>query len=173
MDQFNFELSLAGYMPFLNGYAKRFALEEEDRQDLVSDTLLQALDKKAYFREGGESKLRGWLVTIMTNIFINNYHKRMRYATDHYDNEQMTLLTEQQKYSKDTDSDSIREELSDVVKRSLSVIDYRILMAFAHGYAYEQISEIMDLPIGTVKSKIFLARKKVMRNIKLNDYDKD
>lgn len=168
---FNFDQQLADYMPFLDGYARRFALEDEDRQDLVSDTLLKALDKKAYFREGGESQFRGWLVTVMTNIFINNYRKGVRYATDHYDNEQMTQLTEQRQYSKDTDSDSIREELADVVKRSLSVIDYRILMAHANGYAYEQISEIMELPIGTIKSKIFMARKKVMKNIKSNDYE--
>lgn len=169
--EFNFEQKLSDYMPFLNNYAKRFALEEEDRQDLVSDTLLKALDKKSYFREGGERQFRGWLVTVMTNIFINNYRRGVRNATDNYDNEQMTLLTEQRQYSKDTDSDSIRDELSDVIRRSLSIIEYRILMAYANGYAYEQISEIMELPLGTIKSKIFAARKKVMKNIKMNDYE--
>lgn len=171
MENFNFEQQVANYMPFLNGYSKRFFLDDEDRQDLVSDTILKALDKKEYFREGDENGLRGWLVTVMTRIFINNYRRESRYATDHYDNEQMTLLTEQKQYSKDTDADSICDELSEVVKRSLSALDYRILMAFANGYAYEQISEIMELPVGTVKSKIFLARKKVMKNIKSNDYE--
>lgn len=165
---FNFEQQLTDYMPFLNDYAKRFGLDEEDRLDLVSDTLLKALDNKGKYRDYGGSNLKGWLVTVMTNIFINSYRKMVRNATDHYDNEQMTLLTEQKYYSRDTDSDCICEESAEVIKRSLTVIDYRILMAYANGYTYEQISEIMEFPVGTVKSKIFLARRKVINNMKNN-----
>lgn len=163
--EFDFNSQLIENMSYLNSYARKFSSDEEERKDLVSETLLKALDKKDYFRIGSEVNFRAWLITIMTNLFINNYRKNERYAMDHYDNEQMALLTEQQRYSQDADSDFIYQELSDIVRQSLSLIDYRVFMAFVNGYAYEQIAEIMDLPLGTVKSKIFGARKKIIRNI--------
>lgn len=163
--EFDFNSQLVENMPYLNNYARKFSLSEDERKDLVSETLLKALDKKDYFRIGSEMNFRAWLIKIMTNLFINNYRKNERYAMDHYDNEKMALLTEQQKYSQAADSEFIYQELCDIVRQSLSLIDYRVFMAFINGYAYEQIAEIMELPLGTVKSKIFGARKKIIRNI--------
>ena len=163
--KFDFNSQLIENMPYLKKYVLKFSLDEEERKDLVSETVLKALDKKEHFRIGAEMNFRAWLVTIMTNLFINNYRKNKRYATDHYDNAQMALLSEQQKYSSAADSDFIYQELSDVVRQSLSLSEYRVFMGFVNGYGYEQIAEIMELPLGTVKSKIFGARKKIIRNI--------
>ena len=168
---FDFNSILADNMIYLNNYATKFLLDGEDRKDLVSETILKALDKKEYFRQGSETNFRAWLITLMTNIFINNYRKSARYALDTYDNEQMALLTEQRKYSHSADSESIYQELSDTIVRSLSLVDYRVLMAHVNGYSYQQIAEIMELPLGTIKSKIFLAREKIVRNLKKGDYE--
>lgn len=163
--EFDFDSLLIESMSYLQNYARKFALDEDDRNDLVSETILKALDKKDYFRQGNDMNFRAWLITIMTNTFINNYRKNEKHKVDNYDNEQMALLTEQQRYSRSADSDFIYKELVDLVRSSLSSVDYRIFMGFVNGYGYEQIAEIMGLPLGTVKSKIFGARKKVIINI--------
>lgn len=163
--EFDFDSLLIKNMSYLKNYAKRFALDEDDRNDLVSETILKALDKKNYFHQGNDMNFRAWLITIMTNTFINIYRKKEKYKVDNYDNEHMALLTEQQRFSQSADSDFIYKELVDLVKSSLSSDDYRIFMGFVNGYGYEQIAEIMEIPLGTVKSKIFGARKKVIINI--------
>lgn len=169
--EFDFDNQIVSNIPYLKNYAKRFSLKEEEAEDLTSDTFLKALEKREYFRQGDGTNFRGWLVTIMTNLFINKYRLGKRQATDNYDNEEIVLLAEQKKYSKSTDSDFINRELFDLVKLTLSPIDYRVIMAYANGYAYEQISEIMEISLGTIKSKIFSARKKLIEIIKTEGYE--
>ena len=83
----------------------------------------------------------------------------------------MALLAGQGRFSQSTDADFILKELSDLVKRSLSQIDYRAWGGFLNGFGYEQIAEVMNLPLGTVKSKINGARKKIIKNLKCNYYE--
>lgn len=169
--EFDFDNQIVSNIPYLKNYAKRFSLKEEEAEDLTSDTFLKALEKREYFRQVDKTNFRGWLVTIMTNLFINKYRMDKRQATDNYDNEEIVLLSEQKKYSKNTDADFINTELFDLIKLTLSPIDYRIIMAYANGYAYEQISEIMEISLGTIKSKIFSTRKKLIETIKKEGYE--
>lgn len=169
--EFDFNSQLIASRQYLDNFARKFALGDDDRRDLVSETILKALDKRNYFYEGNEKNFRSWLITIMTNIFINIYRKNERVGFDNYDNEQMALLSEQSQYSRSADADFLFKELSDLVKCSLSQIDYRVFMGHVNGYAYEQIAEVMDLPLGTVKSKINGARKKIIKNLKSNCYE--
>lgn len=166
---FDFDSLVSKFIPFLDNYAKKFCLAEDDRKDLVSETILKALDKKQLFRQGDESQFKGWLVTILKNSFINLYRKEERNATDNYDNEQMASISEMKRYSQDADSDSIYYELQEQVKASLSPVEFRIFMAYVNGYGYEQIAEIMNIPIGTIKSRIHFSRNKIKTNIKKNE----
>ena len=169
--EFDFNSQLIANRQYLDNFARKFALGEDDRKDLVSETILKALDKRDYFYEGNEKNFRSWLITIMTNIFINNYRRNERVGIDNYDNEQMALLAGQGRFSQSTDADFNFKELSDLVKRSLSQIDYRVFMGHVNGFGYEQIAEVMNLPLGTVKSKINGARKKIIKNLKCNYYE--
>lgn len=168
---FEFATQIANSIPFLDEYAKRFFLNEDDRKDLVSETILKALDKKELFRQGNIGEFKGWLITILKNSFINLYRKKERQATDNYDNEQMALISEIKRYSQDADSDSTYYELQELVKTSLKGADFRIFMAYVNGYAYEQIAEIMNMPIGTIKSKIHFSKNKIKANIKSLNYE--
>lgn len=78
----------------------------------------------------------------------------------------MASISEMKRYSQDADSDSIYFELQEQVKASLSPVEFRIFMAYVNGYGYEQIAEIMNIPIGTIKSRIHFSRNKIKTNIK-------
>lgn len=108
----------------------------------------------------------------MYNMFVNNFRRSCRTPLESYDKNDLIVLVESSRFSEDADSDILLEELNEIVNDSyISVIDRRIILAFANGYAYQQISEIMELPIGTIKSKIHFARKRL--NSKLEKYEQD
>lgn len=161
----DFDKSIVDMIPYLNQYSRRFMLSEEDREDLVSNTVLKVLDKRDYFKEGGEGELRAWVCTVMKNIMINDYRKSNNEKTDHYSNEEFQLVTEQKFYSKDSDSDILYEELFETVKSIARPVDFRIFMAYVNGYTYEQISEILEIPFGTVKSRIHFFRKRLINHL--------
>lgn len=170
---FDFETELSKQYDSLYRLSWKFDLSDEDRQDLVADTMLQALEKKDKFRpdENGNTNFQGWLYTIMYNKFVNNFRRSSVASFESYDKNDLIVLVESSRFSEDADSDVLLEEVSEVVNTSINVIDRRILLAFANGYAYQQISEILELPIGTIKSKIHLARKRLKS--KLEKYEQD
>lgn len=96
---------------------------------------------------------------------INNYRKSNNEKTDHYSNEEFQLVTEHKFYSKDSDSDILYEELFEIVKSIARPADFRIFMAYVNGYTYEQISEILEIPFGTVKSRIYFFRKRLINHL--------
>lgn len=169
--KFNFDTQITENIPFLNNYARRFVRDEDERKDLVSDTILKALDKKEYFHEGDERNFQAWLIVILRNSFINTYRKDGRNATDSYDNEQMSLIGELKRYSQEADADSIYYELQELVRISLTPLELRMFMAYVNGYSYEQISEIMEIPVGTIKSKMHFSRNKIKANIKKMNHE--
>lgn len=169
--KFNFDTQITENIPFLNNYARRFVRDEDERKDLVSDTILRALDKKEYFHEGDERNFQAWLIVILRNSFINTYRKDGRNATDSYDNEQMSLISELKRHSQEADADSIYYELQELVRISLTPLELRMFMAYVNGYSYEQISEIMEIPVGTIKSKMHFSRNKIKANIKKMNHE--
>lgn len=173
-EEFDFETELSKQYDYLYRLCWKFDLSDEDRQDLVADTMLQALEKKDKFRpdENGNINFQGWLYTIMYNMFVNNFRRSCRTPLESYDKNDLIVLVESSRFSEDADSDILLEEVNEIVNDSyISVIDRRIILAFANGYAYQQISEIMELSIGTIKSKIHFARKRL--NSKLEKYEQD
>ncbi len=138
----------------------------DDAYDLLQDTTLKALDNEDKFAEG--TNFKGWVFTIMRNIFINNYRRTSRAATvvDTTDNLYLLNLGESATIESPEESYGAAE-----ITKAISEFsdDYRIPFSMhVAGYKYNEIADRMGLPLGTVKSRIFFARKKLQE--RFSDY---
>lgn len=143
----------------LKPFAMNMTRSVEDTEDLIQDTLVRAISNFDKFQEG--TNVKAWLYTIMKNIFINNYRKKSKFnfVRDDSDNGYMINLSTQKTFNL-VERFQLEEELTniiDLVDRNLSV---PFVMHY-EGVKYEEISESLHLPLGTVKSRIFLAKKKM------------
>ncbi len=147
-------------------FAYMLTSNRDDAYDLLQDTTLKALDNEDKFTEG--TNFKGWVFTIMRNIFINNYRRGARQATVVDTTENLYLLNIAQDSGMETPEGSYSvSEISD----SISDLPEEFRIPFSMhvaGYKYNEIAEHMQLPLGTVKSRIFFARKKLQQ--RFSDY---
>ena len=132
----------------------------EDSDDLLQETLLKAFTYKNKFHEN--TNLKAWLFTIMKNIFINDYRRSSKIKTilDHSPNTYYINLAQNAR-SIDPDSKLSHKEITKTINKLEN--EYKIpFNMYFEGYKYKEIAEDLKLPIGTVKSRIFLARKQLM-----------
>ena len=147
----------------LQGNMLSFALmltsNRDNAYDLVQDTTLKALDNEDKYEENANFK--GWVFTIMRNIFINNYRRVVRSATVVDTTEDLYHLNLSQESGFETPEGSFgAAEITAAINNFTD--DYRIPFSMhVAGYKYNEIAEKMGLPLGTVKSRIFFARKKL------------
>ncbi|MDE6130285.1 MAG: sigma-70 family RNA polymerase sigma factor [Muribaculaceae bacterium] len=131
----------------------------DDAYDLMQDTMLKALDNEDKYTENVNFK--GWVLTIMRNIFINGYRKTSRASIVVDRSEDLYLLNLPQ------DSGVATPEGSMTVKEINAVVnsfedEYRIPFSMhLAGYKYQEIADKVGLPLGTIKSRIFFARKRL------------
>jgi RNA polymerase sigma-70 factor (ECF subfamily) len=145
----------------LLSYANRLRLNRADAKDLVQDTFLKVLLNKDKFTDTGFMK--AWTFTIMRNTFINNYRHSVlqRSYGEHTD---ASLFAHLSKAPGSDNPDSIYTVKE--INRSIERMDNKFRIPFKmyiEGYKYKEIADTIKLKIGTVKSRIFLARK-VMRS---------
>ena len=154
-------LALQGNM---RNFAYSLTLNRDDAEDLLQDTTLKVLDNQEKFTENVNFK--GWVLTIMKNIFINNYRKIVRNQTIIDKTEDFHLLNLPQNSGFDSPEGSYAiGEISNSIDAFPD--EYRIPFSMhIQGFKYEEIAQTMNLPIGTVKSRIFLARKKLQEQLK-------
>lgn len=150
-------------MQYLNTRVKKYAsLSEEDQQDLVSDTILKAYRYKNLFKFENKLKFRGWLTRIMETLFINIARREQIHTCLHFDNQELITLVESLNITECTDSDLLREEEFKVVDDFLKdPINRKLAYGISQGYKYQELAEILELPMGTVKSRIFVLRSKL------------
>jgi len=148
----------------LRYFAFSLTANHEDADDLIQDTFVKALTNKDKFDPA--TNLKAWIYTIMKNTFINKYRKDSKVSTV-IDNTKDLYYLNNSNLSGEAQPDSVynHSELEKVIN-ALSD-DHRIpfLMHF-QGYKYKEIAEQLDLSIGTVKSRIFFSRKKLMEKLK-------
>ena len=140
-------------------FAYMLTSNRNDAYDLLQDTTLQVLDNESKYAEN--TNFKGWVFTIMRNIFINNYRRSARAATmiDTTDNLYHINLSQDSGIESPEDSYGA-SEISAVIESFAD--EYRIPFSMhVAGYKYNEIAEQMNLPLGTVKSRIFFARKKL------------
>jgi len=155
--------------PVLNSFAYNLTKNIEDAKDLYQETAFRALTNKEKFRVG--TNFKAWLFTIMKNIFINNYRKKMKANTimDSTDND-FYINSGKNVVSNQAESNIMMKELKGMVRSLENTIKVPFVMHF-NGYKYQEIADYLGLPLGTVKSRIFFARKE-LKNLILRRYGK-
>lgn len=160
----SFQTRLLGLQNNLLNFAYQLTSNREQAQDLLQDTTLKALDNEDKYVDNVNFK--GWIFTIMRNIFINNYRQNVRKATVIDQTEDLYHLNISQDSGLSTPEGSYAVKEISVALNSFSD-DYRIpFNMFDAGYKYNEIAEAMNLPLGTVKSRIFFARKTLRKQLK-------
>ncbi len=149
----------------------RFALSlttnKEDAKDLLQETMLKALTYKDQFVQ--YTNLKAWTYTIMKNTFINNYRRSVRQNTT-FDNTKDLYLLNQNKDTSNISPDTSYATLE--INKVIDNLDDEFRLPFkmhTEGYKYKEIAQKLGLKIGTVKSRIFFTRKKLMDALK--DYE--
>jgi RNA polymerase sigma factor (sigma-70 family) len=149
--------------PTLKLFTHRFTRDREESFDLIQDTLLKALVYKKKFKE--QTNLKGWLFTIMRNTFINNYRKNQRTKITHDDTRELYYLSVEDNHTFNIPDG--RFEYLDIWK-NVNEIQEEFLIPFKmyiSGYKYTEIAEHLKVPIGTVKNRIFQARKEIKKKL--------
>jgi len=162
----SFEERLLGLQSNLLNFAYQLTTDREQAEDLLQDTTLKALSNEDKYVENVNFK--GWIFTIMRNIFINNYRQNVRRATVIDQTEDLYHLNISQNSGLETPEGSYAVKEITIALNSFSE-EYRIpFNMFVAGYKYNEIAEKLNLPLGTIKSRIFCARKKLREH--LQDY---
>lgn len=147
----------------LYNFGYRLTLDEDDARDLVQDTYLKAFRFIDSFKKGTNAK--AWLFRILKNGFINEYRKKKKEPAkvdyqdvENYYNAEETTGT----MNTELRVEALQEELGDEISGALNTLeeDFRtvILLCDVEGFKYEEIAEILDIPIGTVRSRLHRAR---------------
>lgn len=138
--------------------------DKEEAKDLLQDTTLKVLDNEDKYIDNVNFK--GWVFTIMRNIFINNYRRIVRSQTIVDKTEDLYHLNLPQESGFSTPEGSFN--VKEITKAINSFSDeYRIPFSMhVAGYKYNEIAEKMNLPLGTVKSRIFFARQRLQGILK-------
>lgn len=141
----------------LQAFAYNLTKDFEESQDLYQETAFRALSNRDKFMPG--TNFKAWVMTIMKNIFINNYRKKVKAntiidTTDnlYYINSGDTIIFNR------ADSEIMMQELNGMIKELDDSIRVPFEMHYI-GYKYQEIADKLELPLGTVKSRIFFARK--------------
>lgn len=148
----------------LNSFAFNLTRDQDEAKDLYQETAFRAMTNRDKFMEG--TNLKAWLFTIMKNIFINNYRKNKRKNTvlDSTDN-MFVINSGKETVTNDAESNIILEELEVMVESLNPSIKIPFVMHY-EGYKYQEIADLLDLPLGTVKSRIFFARQELQELVK-------
>lgn len=163
MTAIEFSKQLAMLRPTLRTFTRRFTTDRDESLDLVQDTILKALTYRDKFRE--DTNLKGWLFTIMRNTYINSYRKNQRARTSHDDTKELYYLNVEDTHTFNKPEGSV--EFKEVWKNVNDLKDELLIPFKMHttGYKYHEIAEHLNIPIGTVKNRIFHARKEIQKKL--------
>ena len=173
-DQATFAEQAMPFMDQLYSHAMRMTRNAADAEDLVQETYLKGYRAFDSFKEG--TNLRAWLFRILTNSYINNYRKKQRRPdeSDLGDVEDLYMYRRLGGAETSTLGRSAEDELLDTlteseVKDAIEALpeQYRdaVLLADVEGFAYKEIAEILDVPIGTVMSRLHRGRKRLQEQL--------
>ena len=145
-------------------FALTLTSNREEAKDLLQETTLRALDNKEKYYENVNFK--GWVFTIMHNIFVNNYRRVVRSQTMIDQTENLYWIN----LAQNSASDSPEDAYSYIeIYKVLNTFNEEHRVPFTmhlSGYKYEEIAKKMNLPLGTIKSRIFFARKRLQELLK-------
>lgn len=164
MTQLEFNQLVNTHSLSLRAHALNFTKDIEDANDLVQDTMLKAIRFYKNFKEG--TNFKGWLFVIMKNTFINNYRKTVK---------EKNLVTQEENissgnlmYSAERNNCMGKLVIDDIQKALANVPEVYSMpfIRYFEGYKYHEIAESLDIPLGTVKTRIHVAREMLKKYLK-------
>ncbi|WP_200975017.1 RNA polymerase sigma factor [Echinicola sp. 20G] len=169
MTTLEFSYTLNQHSKSLKPFALRLTKDLDAANDLLQDTVLKAYTNRDKFSDG--TNLKAWLYTIMKNTFITNYQRMVRRATFvdttdnlHYLNSGDTAV------ENGAPGEFALNDINKCIDRLDEVYQVPFMMYFK-GWKYQEIAEKLDLPIGTVKNRIHIARKILKDDLKVYKLD--
>ena len=164
MNGIQFQQKLLSLQENMMNFALMLTANRDDAQDLLQDTTLKVLDNQDKFVDNVNFK--GWVLAVMRNIFINNYHKIVRVQT--------VVDSSADLYNLDVVNDSGFDspdkayQIKEITKAINGLNDdLKVPFSmFLSGYKYNEIAEKLNVPLGTVKSRIFFARQELQKRLK-------
>jgi RNA polymerase sigma-70 factor (ECF subfamily) len=154
MTAFEFNTRLIDLNEFIKSFAFKYTRDESLAEDLAQETILKALSNREKFRTN--TNLKGWLKVILKNTFINAYRKKSNQMISYNSEDYKVMIGESDDY---TPADILSTQY---IQNLISNLDEDIskpFMMHVDGFKYHEIAEEMDLPLGTVKSRIHQTRK--------------
>jgi RNA polymerase sigma-70 factor (ECF subfamily) len=142
----------------LFGFAMKLTKNRENAKDLMQETLMRGFQARDRFKIG--THFKSWMTTIMYNSFINHYRKQKTRNRVEQPVEDIVHLSNKATTEGSGEQIILREEL-DRILNQLDLKYKKPFLMFFKGFQYDEIAEDMELPIGTVKSRIFYARKQL------------
>lgn len=164
MKSLSFRNELLSIQQELLRFAYKLTSNREEANDLLQETSLKALDNEDKYMP--DTNFKGWMYTIMRNIFINNYRKVVRDQTfvDQTDNLFHLNLSQDSGFDSTEGAYDIKE-----IHRIVNLLPKEYKLPFAmhvSGFKYREIADKLCLPLGTVKSRIFFTRQRLQEQLK-------
>jgi len=150
----------------LKPVAMNLTRDSDDAKDLIQETLLKALTNKEKFKAG--TNLKAWLYTIMRNSFINKYNKITKRSSTLDNTDYLKYLHADESYI--TQNGATGKFAQNDIDRAIAYLhdEYRTpFMMYFTGYKYLEIADKLQIPIGTVKNRIHIARKELKQMLKV------
>jgi RNA polymerase sigma-70 factor (ECF subfamily) len=171
-DQADFETDAMEYAPQLYSAALRMTRNPADAEDVVQETFLKAYRAYGTFTAG--TNLKAWLYRILTNTYINKYRKQQRRPSEVELGELQDIylfkrVGEHSGASRSAEEDMLDEFVDEDIIEALESLpdNFRmpVLLADVEGFSYKEIAEMLDIPIGTVMSRLHRGRKALQRKL--------
>ena len=149
----------------LKPYALKLTKDGEDANDLLQETVFKAYSNREKFQDG--TNLKAWMYTIMRNTFITNYQRMVRRNTfiDTTDNNHFINSTSSTIENK-AHGDFVMKDIKAAIEGLKEMYKVPFNLYF-RGFKYHEIAEKLNIPIGTVKNRIHIARKELKRGLKV------
>jgi RNA polymerase sigma-70 factor (ECF subfamily) len=171
MTAIEFSQKLVEQKHSLKSYALFLTRNSDDSDDLLQETLLKAFSNRNRFAP--ETNFKGWLFTIMKNTFINNYRRMVKRNTFLDATDNFYYLDSS---SHSTGNDGENSFLAAEIEKALVQLPFELRESFLmnfRGYKYQEIADFFQIPIGTVKTRIHLARKVLKKKLSVHGWNSE
>lgn len=162
MEKMKFTNKIVAMQAELQGFALKLTQDQDSANDLVQECILKAFDNAHKFIHS--ENFKGWMYTIMRNLFINNYRRSARelsFIDTNFAEYVYNQPTQDERFEEIYDLKLLHKTIKDLpedIRRPFTM--------FVAGLKYKEIAERMDLPIGTIKSRLFFARKRLKKDLR-------
>ncbi|WP_073067425.1 MULTISPECIES: sigma-70 family RNA polymerase sigma factor [Fodinibius] len=180
--QEDFEEEIIPHLDAMYNFALRLTSDPSDAEDLVQDTIVKAFRFFSSYEKGTNAK--AWLFRILKNSYINNYRKKSKKPSQ-VDYDEVSTFYEtiraERTDTSDLEDKMFRELIDDDISNALDELpeDFRtvVLLCDVEGFTYEEIANMLDVPIGTIRSRLHrgrnLLKAQLMEYAKKRGYQPD